>query len=129
MNSESCFSRAKNLLQLKMRFKINSYDVYIMTNKSNNVLYVGYTNNLKRRAKEHKNKLIEGFTSKYNVSKLVYYENINTLDGAKAREKQVKGWLRQKKIKLIESINPNWEDLAEKHQLLNKNLDLLFKKN
>jgi putative endonuclease len=96
-----------------------------MTNRSNKVLYVGYTNNLQRRVKEHKNKLIEGFTSKYNVSKLVYYENVNVLSEAQAKEKQIKGWLRQKKIKLIESINPNWEDLAEKNKL-SKSLDLLF---
>jgi putative endonuclease len=96
-----------------------------MTNRSNKVLYVGYTNNLQRRVKEHKNKLIEGFTSKYNVSKLVYYENVNGLSEAQAKEKQIKGWLRQKKIKLIESINPNWEDLAEKNKL-SKSLDLLF---
>jgi putative endonuclease len=96
-----------------------------MTNRSNKVLYVGYTNNLQKRVKEHKNKLIEGFTSKYNVSKLVYYENVNGLSEAQAKEKQIKGWLRQKKIKLIESINPNWEDLAEKNKL-SKSLDLLF---
>ncbi len=96
-----------------------------MTNKSNNVLYVGYTNNLQRRVTEHKHKLIEGFTSKYNVSKLAYYENVGDLNNAKAREKQIKGWLRQKKIKLIESINPGWEDLAEKHQFLT--WDLFFR--
>ena len=107
-----------------MRFKINSYCVYIMTNKSNRVLYVGYTGNLQRRMTEHKNKLLEGFTSKYNVSKLVYYENADKLNDAKAREKQIKGWLRQKKIKLVESLNPDWEDLGEK--LLKRNLDLLF---
>jgi putative endonuclease len=80
-----------------------------MTNKSNRVLYVGYTGNLQRRMIEHKNKLLEGFTSKYNVSKLVYYENVNSADDAKAREKQIKGWLRQKKIKLVESLNPDWK--------------------
>jgi putative endonuclease len=93
-----------------------------MTNKSNHVLYVGYTNNLQRRVIEHKNKLIEGFTSKYNVSKHVYYESIGELSNAQVREKQIKGWLRQKKIKLIESLNPNWEDLGEKLRLLRKNL-------
>ncbi len=98
-----------------------------MTNKSNKVLYVGYTNNIQRRVTEHRNKLIEGFTSRYNVLKLVYFENMNSHSSAKAREKQIKGWLRQKKIKLIESINPNWEVLEEKHHLLNKNYDLLFR--
>jgi putative endonuclease len=98
-----------------------------MTNKSNKVLYAGYTNNLQRRVKEHKIKLIEGFTSKYNVSKLVYYENVRGLGEAQSREKQIKGWLRQKKIKLIESLNPDWEDLAEKNKLFESKLDLKYK--
>ena len=110
-----------------MKSKIYSYYVYILTNKSNNVLYVGYTNDLGRRITEHKNKLIEGFTSKYNVSKLVYYERVSGLSKAQAREKQIKGWLRKKKIELIESSNTNWEDLAEKNKLLENKLDLLFK--
>ena len=86
--------------------------VYIMTNKSR-TLYTGVTNNLERRVYEHKHKLIEGFTSKYNITKLVYYEAFGDIREALAREKQIKGWLRVKKIALIESVNPEWKDLSE----------------
>ena len=88
------------------------YSVYIMTNKSR-TLYTGVTNDLMRRVYEHKNKLIKGFTSKYNIQCLVYYETTSSIDSAIAREKQIKGWLRAKKIALIESINPEWKDLSE----------------
>ena len=87
------------------------YYVYILTNKSNKVLYVGITNNLVRRVYEHKNKLVEGFTEKYNVNKLVYYDATADVKAAIAREKQIKGWLRQKKIDLITGFNPLWRDL------------------
>jgi putative endonuclease len=83
-----------------------------MTNKSRN-LYTGVTGNLMRRVHEHKNKLIEGFTSKYNIHILVYYESTSNVHAALAREKQIKGWLRSKKINLIESMNPEWKDLSE----------------
>jgi putative endonuclease len=83
-----------------------------MTNKSR-TLYTGVTNNLERRVYEHKNKLIPGFTSKYNITKLVYYESGDDISVAIAREKQIKGWLRVKKIALIESVNPEWNDLSE----------------
>ncbi len=88
------------------------YYVYIMTNRSK-TLYTGVTNNLLRRVFEHKNKLIKGFTKKYNITKLVYYEVTNEVSSAIAREKQIKGWLRKKKIALIESMNPTWKDLSE----------------
>ena len=88
------------------------YYVYMMTNKSR-TLYTGVTNNLLRRVYEHKNKLIKGFTSKYNIQYLVYYEMTSSIDSAIAREKQIKGWLRTKKIALIESTNPKWKDLSE----------------
>ncbi len=88
--------------------------VYIMTNKNDTVLYTGVTNNLERRVYEHKNKLFEGFTEKYNVTKLVYYENTQNVSSAIGREKQIKGWVRKKKISLIESQNPDWEDLSER---------------
>ena len=88
------------------------YYIYIMTNKSH-TLHTGVTNNLMRRVYEHKNKLIEGFTSKYNIHILVYYESTSNVHAALAREKQIKGWLRSKKIALIESMNPEWKDLAE----------------
>ena len=83
-----------------------------MTNKSR-TLYTGVTNNLERRVYEHKHKLVPGFTSKYNITKLVYYEAGDDINIAIAREKQIKGWLRAKKIALIESVNPEWEDLSE----------------
>jgi len=82
-----------------------------MTNKSR-TLYTGVTNNLERRVYEHKNKLVTGFTSKYNINKLVYYEETNDIHIALACEKQIKGWLRSKKIALIESTNPQWKDLS-----------------
>ena len=89
------------------------YYVYILTNWNNNVIYIGVTNNLERRIYEHKNKLIQGFTFKYNVDKLVYFEITSNVDDAIKREKQLKGWNREKKNNLIESINPQWNDLTE----------------
>ena len=90
---------------------VKQYYVYIMTNKSKTV-YTGVTDNLERRVYEHKNKLIPGFTRKYNITKLVYYEVTNDVRAAIEREKQIKGWLRRKKVALIESVNPQWEDLS-----------------
>jgi len=90
---------------------MKTYYVYIMTNKSR-TLYTGVTNNLERRVYEHKHKLIPGFTSKYNITKLVYYEETDNINVAIAREKQIKGWLRARKIALIESENPKWKDLS-----------------
>ena len=90
---------------------MKSYFVYIMTNRSK-TLYTGVTNNLERRVYEHKNKLVAGFTSKYNITKLVYYEETNDVHSALAREKQIKGWLRAKKIALIEAENPEWKDIS-----------------
>ena len=83
-----------------------------MTNKSR-TLYTGVTNNLMRHVGEHKQKLIPGFTSKYNITMLVYYESTPDIHLAIAREKQIKGWLRARKIALIESNNPEWKDLSE----------------
>ena len=88
------------------------YYVYIITNKSNRVLYTGVTNNLRKRVYEHKNKLVKGFTNKYNVGKLVFYDVYEDVESAILREKQIKGWLRRKKIALIESMNPEWRDLS-----------------
>ncbi|MDZ7359046.1 MAG: GIY-YIG nuclease family protein [candidate division KSB1 bacterium] len=87
--------------------------VYIMTNKNNTVIYTGVTNNLKRRVYEHKAKLVEGFTKKYNIDKLVYYEIFEDSYNAIAREKQIKGGSRQKKIDLINSVNKDWKDLYD----------------
>ena len=87
--------------------------VYIMTNKSNNVLYVGVTNDIKRRIEEHKQGINDGFTKKYNVVKLVYCEEITNADDAIRREKQLKSWTRQKKISLVQTLNPDWNDISD----------------
>ncbi|MEK7161621.1 MAG: GIY-YIG nuclease family protein [Patescibacteria group bacterium] len=87
------------------------YYVYILTNFTNTVIYVGVTNNLIRRVYEHKNKLVKGFTTKYNLSKLVYYEVCEDVMGAIGREKQLKGGSRQKKVDLINKFNNKWKDL------------------
>ena len=89
------------------------YYIYLMTNKYNTVLYTGVTNDLIRRIYEHKEKLIGGFTKKYNVSKLVYYEIFTDINSAIAREKQIKAGSRQKKIDLINSMNPEWRNLYD----------------
>ena len=95
---------------------MKTYCVYIMTNKSK-TLCTGVTNNLERRVYEHKHKLLPGFTSRYNITKLVHYEESNDIHIAIAREKQIKGWLRTKKIALIEATNPEWKDLSlERYQ-------------
>jgi len=87
--------------------------IYILTNKNNTVLYVGVTSDLTKRIYEHRNKLVPGFTSKYNLHKLVYFEDSDDIMNAIIREKQIKGWLRAKKISLIENDNPHWADLSE----------------
>ena len=92
---------------------MNEYYVYIITNKRNTVLYIGVTNDLKRRMYEHKNKLIEGFSKKYNLSKLVYFEQTNDIYTAINREKQLKKWRREKKEWLINQMNPQWDDLSQ----------------
>ena len=84
-----------------------------MTNKNNSVLYAGVTNDLKRRVYEHKEKIIEGFTKRYNVDKLIYYEVFDDPNNAIAREKQIKGGSRKKKIELINIFNKEWRDLYE----------------
>ncbi|MFH1320702.1 MAG: GIY-YIG nuclease family protein, partial [Bacteroidota bacterium] len=87
------------------------YAVYIMTNPRNTVLYTGSTNDLVNRVCQHKEKLVDGFTKRYNCTKLVYYELYGTYDDAGLREKQIKSGSRKKKIELIESMNPEWKDL------------------
>ncbi len=89
------------------------YSVYILTNKSNNVLYIGVTNDLVRRIYEHKNKMVDGFTKKYNLTKLVYYEATTDVRSAIEREKQLKNWHREWKLNLIKEFNPEWRDLSE----------------
>jgi putative endonuclease len=87
------------------------YAVYILASKSR-TLYIGVTNDLTRRLYEHKHKLVQGFTSKYNIHRLVYFEQTEDVNAAIEREKVLKGWLRSRKIELIESMNPTWEDLS-----------------
>ena len=88
------------------------YYVYILTNKYNTVVYTGVTNNLERRLYEHRNHLVDGFTKRYNLNKLVYFETTSDVDSAIEREKQIKGWKRDRKNALIESVNPQWNDLS-----------------
>ena len=89
------------------------YYVYILTNWNNTVLYIGVTNNLERRLREHKNKLSKGFSEKYNTNKLVYFDYTTDIYSAIVREKQIKGWTRARKNILIENDNPEWKDLSD----------------
>ena len=89
------------------------YYVYILTNKTDAVMYIGITNDLRRRLYEHKNEQIEGFTKNYNVHKLVYFEEYSDVNDAIAREKQLKRWVRSKKNWLVKTKNPNWDDWSE----------------
>ena len=89
-----------------------TYYVYLLTNWNNKVMYLGVINNLERRLYEHKNKLVKGFTEKYNVNKLVYFEETQDVTAAIAREKEIKKWRREKKNQLVNRMNPNWKDLS-----------------
>ena len=89
------------------------YYVYILASKRNGTLYIGVTNDLERRLYEHKNNLIDGFTKRYKVHNLVYYESVNDVNAALQREKQLKRWTRKWKMEFIEKVNPEWRDLAE----------------
>jgi len=88
------------------------YSVYIMASRTK-VLYTGVSGNLMERVWQHKNKVTKGFTARYNVSKLIYYSQTSDINEALEFEKRIKGWIRKKKIELIESMNPNWDDLAD----------------
>ncbi|MFO0703625.1 MAG: GIY-YIG nuclease family protein [Patescibacteria group bacterium] len=90
-----------------------AYYTYILASKKDGVLYIGVTSNLKRRIWEHKNKILQGFSSKYWCHRLVYYEEYDNVNEAIYREKRLKKWKRDWKIKLIEKINPNWSDLHD----------------
>ena len=90
------------------------YYVYMLTNKNDTVLYIGVTNNLSRRVYEHQNEQIEGFTKRYHLHKLVFFEKFTDINDAIACEKRLKHWTRTKKNALVESVNPNWEDLSKK---------------
>ena len=88
------------------------YYVYILANWNNKAIYTGVTNNLERRVYEHQNKLADGFTKKYNINKLVYFDCTEDITSTIEREKQMKGWKRQKKNELIQAMNSNWRDLS-----------------
>jgi putative endonuclease len=92
---------------------MKQYYVYILANKRNTVLYTGVTNNLKRRVSEHKSKIVHGFTSRYNVNKLVYYETFESPMQAITREKQIKAGSRAAKERLIKRLNPGYNDLSD----------------
>ena len=92
--------------------QVKEYYVYILSNKRG-ALYTGVTNDLERRVYQHKNKLVEGFTKRYNITGIVYFESTNDVTAAIAREKQIKGLRRNKKVELIKAMNPRWEDLSE----------------
>jgi len=91
---------------------MNTYYVYIMTSKAHGTLYIGVTNDLARRVGEHRQGWIGGFTTQYNVKRLVFYEETESIEAAIAREKQLKDWRRQWKINLIEQANPAWQDIS-----------------
>ena len=93
--------------------KVHNYSVYIVTNKANTVLYIGVTSNLQDRIWQHKQKAYKGFTSKYECNKLVYFEDYQWIHDAIAREKQLKAGTRQRKIDLIVTTNPGWNDLSD----------------
>ena len=92
---------------------MKTYYIYILASKRNGTLYIGMTNDIVRRVYEHKNGLVEGFTKKYGVNKLVYYEQVENVESTIQREKRLKTWHRGWKIRLIEETNPNWENLYE----------------
>ena len=90
-----------------------NYYIYLLTNLHNKVMYVGITSDLIRRIHEHKTGSVEGFTSKYNLAKLVYFEQTTDVTSAITREKQIKKWRREKKNRLVEELNPEWRDLSD----------------
>ncbi|HBR68313.1 MAG TPA: excinuclease ABC subunit C [Rhodospirillaceae bacterium] len=91
----------------------HNYYVYILTNDFGNVMYIGMTNDLERRMQEHKQGLLDGFSKKYKLKKLVYYEHTHDVKAAITREKEIKKWRREKKNGLVETLNPQWRDLSE----------------
>lgn len=93
-------------------YETKTYYVYLMTNKSG-TLYIGVTNNIRRRVREHKDKLVAGFTRRYRITRLIYYECFTDVHAAIAREKKIKGWVRRRKMDLVASTNPEWADLSD----------------
>jgi putative endonuclease len=116
--------QARNEIYNHMIFN-QRYYVYILTNKSHTVLYTGYTKDLHKRLSQHKNKINDGFTNKYNVNKLVYYETLNSEEAAIKREKQIKAGSRAKKIELINSVNKEWNDISDQMAALFGNVNAL----
>jgi putative endonuclease len=104
------------------------YYVYILTNANNNVLYTGVTNDLVRRCNEHKSKIVKGFTQKYNVEKLVFFEIFDLIEVAIKREKQIKGYSREKKLQLINLFNKEWKNLYSEGIIIKPSPDTQTKK-
>lgn len=102
---------------------MHQYYVYILTNWNNRVMYVGVTSDLAKRVDQHKGKLFDGFTKKYHVNKLVYYEMFREINDAIRREKQIKGWTRDKKNYLVETNNPQWLDISSGYALKDSSAD------
>lgn len=113
MSPPSCHSEGNVVTVGIQRSERKKMWVYILTNHTNNVLYTGVTNDIMRRTYKHRSKCVNGFAEKYNAYKLVYAEETNSAEEAIAREKQIKSWSRKKKLALIETLNPNWVDLAK----------------
>ena len=110
--SNEC-EKSLNLKNDRIQMTEKAYYVYILTNWNNKVMYVGITNNLERRIYEHKEKVVKGFTEKYNVNKLVFYEQTSDIAEALNREKEIKKWRREEKNRLVVNTNPLWRDLSE----------------
>ncbi len=107
-NNTVISTEGRNLMPREHR-----YYVYLLTSKNDKVMYVGVTNYLERRVHEHKTKMVPGFTGKYNVNKLVYFEETSDVHAAIAREKEIKKWRREKKNNLVVAVNPEWKDLSD----------------
>jgi len=110
---------------------MKQYYVYILANKYNKIFYIGFTDDIERRINEHKNKMFEGFTKKYNVDKLVYFEKHLTMEEAQLREKRIKRWRKEWKKELIEKMNPKWNDLSQNFEKVLtpvEKMDLIFGK-
>ena len=116
----TCHREPQSGVAIYNNMDTKQYYVYLMTNYTNQVIYIGVTNDLKRRIYQHKHKVHKGFTSKYNINKIVYFETFNDINDAIFREKQLKAGPRRKKIELIIKSNPKYEDLYEKLWLLRR---------